>query len=210
VSEDADDPDLGALSELFGTDLTALDELQDADPGEREWKITFGGDINRITDPQSPSRRSRRGIGVRPGRRSRRASSSRNASSSHGEWGCPACDRTFLSHQALQQHYEANPDHADTTVDAQTPEEEVDKNQTGSEWIAFDDRVETFILLPEGASKDNLTVAYQPDEDLVEVGGATEATVDTSDITVSTEDEVSWRVTGRYLVMTLSRRDDGA
>lgn len=205
ASADTDDPDLTAVSELLGIDLTTLSQLQDIDPEDSAWDLTLDADVSRLTDSQNASGRSRHRVGVRPGRRSRRTSSSENTPSSHGDWECPTCDRAFLSHQGLQRHYNTNPDHADTTVNAQTLEAASDKTQTKSEWVTFEDRIETFVMLPEDVTEDSLAVSHHSDKELVEISGAIEKTISTSDITGTTEDEVSWRVTGQYLIVLFAR-----
>lgn len=205
ASADTDDSDLTAISELLGVDIENLSQLQDVDPEDSALDFTFGADVSRVTDSQNASRQSRHSVGVRPSHRSRRTSPSENTSSSHSKLGCQTCNRKFLSYQGLQRHYSRNPDHADTTVSAQTAETAFDKTQTNSEWVTFDDRVETFVMLPEDVTEDSLTVSHHSDEELITISGATEKTISTSEITATTKDDVSWRVTGRYLIVSFSR-----
>lgn len=204
-----DDPDLDTLSELLDIDLTTITDLYDVDPSEFDWDVTVDADANRIEDAPNAPRRSRRGIGIRPGHRRPRSKSSQETSPTRASWECPTCDRTFLSYRGLQRHYETNPSHAEATLDTrQVDPEPNDGYEPDSEWVVFDDRVETFVSLPDDVEENEITVAYRPTEEAVVISGAYEESIDTSHVSDIVVADVTWQLSGRYLIISLSKPHD--
>lgn len=69
-------------------------------------------------------------------------------------YDCLRCDRTFLSEEALDRHYDRNPAHAEQfVIDADAIEADA-TTLPGEEWVETDETVETFMRVVEAASAD--------------------------------------------------------
>lgn len=77
-----------------------------------------------------------------------------------------------------------------------------------SEWVAFDDRVETFVTLPDDVDEDEIMVTYRPDEKTVEISGAYEDSIDTSSVSDIIMEDVTWQLSGHYLIISVPKRHD--
>lgn len=71
----------------------------------------------------------------------------------------------------------------------------------GSEWVEFDDRVETFRKLPEEVDESEITVTHDATNHCVRISGAHEEPIDTNPVSETIDGEVEWRTSGRYLVL---------
>ncbi|WP_336343523.1 hypothetical protein [Halalkalicoccus ordinarius] len=114
------------------------------------------------------------------------------------EFDCIRCSATFLSEEALQRHYDWNPEHAEpVTLDARGLEEEGTKLED-SAWVEFDDRIETFLTVAEDANENALEMTYRPEEGSVLVDGPREQTIDVSEVQERASDRIRWSFNGTY------------
>ncbi|ADQ68778.1 hypothetical protein C499_14290 [Halogeometricum borinquense DSM 11551] len=201
--------DLDALSNHLDIDPTRLSDLQELSDGDDvEWDVAFDIDVSQIDREAESPRQSRRGVGIRPTRRRSGTNRSRSRQQKSERWTCPTCERKFLSHQALQRHYGTNPEHPQRILDV--PDSELDQDERGwigTQWIEFDDRVETFLTLPDKIEADDIEVTHSPSDECVEISGEYEETIDTNSITDLLSDTLEWRMSGRDLILSFPIQD---
>ncbi|AFK19413.1 hypothetical protein E6P09_11555 [Haloferax mediterranei ATCC 33500] len=201
--DDGDAPDLEALSHFLGIDQGVLSDIQElSERDDVEWDAVFDVDVSEIDGASRSPRRSRRGVSIRPGR-GRSPGGQTQEGRRRQRWTCATCQRAFLTRRALQRHYGTNPDHSKTVIDMRDIEPE--QNSSGwvdANWVAFDDRVETFIVLSEEIEAEDIAVEYRESAGYVEVTGAHEETIDTSAISDLIQGAVMWRLEGGYLLIS--------
>ncbi|MDL0130806.1 hypothetical protein PNP59_07600 [Halobacterium salinarum] len=178
-----------------------LSELEDVDRDNLDWNGSLDANVDWANESNGLPRRSRRGIGVRPGRRLSSPNPNRNDRDQREQWSCPSCERNFRSHRGLQRHYDTNPEHADAVIDIDRELEQGEGASGGSEWVEFDDRVETFRKLPEEVDESEITVTHDATNHCVRISGAHEEPIDTNPVSETIDGEVEWRTSGRYLVL---------
>lgn len=122
---------------------------------------------------------------------------------------CIRCSATFLSEEALQRHYDWNPEHAEPVrLDARGLEEEGTKLED-SAWVEFDDRIETFLTVAEDADGRRLEMTYRPEDGSILIGGAYEQTIDVSEAQELASSRLRWSFEGTYHKLALLKeRDD--
>jgi hypothetical protein len=117
---------------------------------------------------------------------------------------CLDCDWTFLSYEALQQHYAHNPGHARRVVDAAALDPALPV-PVEAEWVVFGETVETFRTLPDGVAGADLHVRYDPDRMVVAVSGAYTARIDTDRVAEELAGGLSWAVRDGFLLLSFPR-----
>lgn len=203
------------IPDLFGINVTwlsDLEELSERDLQDLSEQDEFTFDVDWSSASTSTSRPTRDGIGIRPGRRQPASSERRNNHRDGEKWACPSCPREFLTHDALQRHFDSNPSHSEIVVDVrdvQPPEDESRQLDDG-DWVTFEDRIETFVALPEEIDEEELDATYDPSEEHVAITGPHEETVDTSAITDAISGELTWRAAGRHLVLSFPTQSNGS
>lgn len=124
------------------------------------------------------------------------------------KYDCVRCDRKFLSENQLRRHYDRNPTHRKpVTLDARAVTQEV-QTLPDSEWVDFDDRVETFLQVAEGTDPHELEFRYHPDEARVTINGAhgERQTLDVSDMQAFASATLQWSFGGEYLQLAFLKR----
>ena len=114
---------------------------------------------------------------------------------------CLRCSREFLSEYQLERHHVWNPEHREPIVlDAQ---ELAENGETlpDSDWVEFDDRVETFLRVVDGVDIAALEFQYRPDTARVIVNGphGGRQTIDVSEIQDRSSDNLKLSLDGTYL-----------
>lgn len=113
-------------------------------------------------------------------------------------FGCIRCSATFLSEEALQRHYGWNPAHSEPiTLDARGLESEGTRLED-SEWVEFDDRIETFLAVVDDVDERGLEMTYRPEDGSVLVGGTHDQTIDVSEIQRFASPQLRWSFDGTY------------
>lgn len=125
------------------------------------------------------------------------------------EFSCIRCSATFLSEEALQRHYDWNPEHSEpVTLDVRGLEEaEEGTKLEDSAWIEFDDRIETFLTVAEDADENALEMTYRPEEGSVLVDGPREQTIDVSEVQELTSHRMRWSFDGTYYKLAFLKED---
>lgn len=114
------------------------------------------------------------------------------------EFGCIRCSATFLSEEALERHYDWNPEHSEpVTLDARALEEE-GTTLEDSAWVEFDDRIETFLTVAEDVDETALEMTYRPEEGSVLIAGPREQTIDVSEAQKLASHRMRWSFDGAY------------
>lgn len=116
---------------------------------------------------------------------------------------CIRCSATFLSEEALQRHYDWNPEHAEPVrLDARELEDEGTKLKD-SAWVEFDDRIETFLTVAEDVDGRRLEMTYRPEEGSIHIGGTHEQTIDVSEAQELASSRLRWSFDGTYHKLAL-------
>lgn len=179
-----------------------LSEPEDIDRDDLDWNELFDANVTWANESNHSPRRSKRGIGIRPGGRRSSPNPIRNGSDQREQWSCPSCHRKFRSHRGLQRHYDTNPEHAEAMIDVDQELEQDESTSAGTEWVKFDDRVETFCKLPDEFDESEITVTHDSATHCVRISGAHENSIDTSPVSEAIDGDVEWRSSGRYLVLS--------
>ena len=120
---------------------------------------------------------------------------------------CLRCCRTFLTENALDQHYDWEPEHAKpVTINAGALGEQGAKLEN-SEWVDFEDRIETFLTVPERVDEHGLEMVYDPDEGTVVVTGIRDQTIDVRQIQELASNQLRWSFDGRHLILAFQKRE---
>lgn len=120
-----------------------------------------------------------------------------------GRFGCIRCSATFLSEEALQRHYDWNPEHAEPVrLDARGLEDEGTKLDD-SAWVEFDDRIETFLTVTEGVDERRLEMTYRPEDGSILIDGAYEQTLDVRKAQELASPRIRWSFDGTYHKLAL-------
>lgn len=118
------------------------------------------------------------------------------------EFSCIRCSATYLSEEALERHYDWNPEHAEPIVlDADALESDGETLRDGA-WLEFDDRVETFLTVADGVDGRSLEMTYRPEDGDVVVEGPRTQTIDVSDAQEVASDRLRWSFDGTYLTLS--------
>lgn len=116
---------------------------------------------------------------------------------------CIRCSASFLSEEALQRHYDWNPEHAEPVrLDARGLEEEGTKLED-SAWVEFDDRIETFLTVAEAVDGRRLEMTYRPEDGSILIDGAYEQTIDVSEAQELASNRLRWSFDGTYYKLAL-------
>jgi hypothetical protein len=87
-------------------------------------------------------------------------------------------------------------------IDVDRELEQDESTSAGTEWVKFDDRVETFCKLPDEFDESEITVTHDSATHCVRISGAHENSIDTSPVSEAIDGDVEWRSSGRYLVLS--------
>lgn len=121
---------------------------------------------------------------------------------------CLRCERTFLSREALERHYDRNPEHAEAFVlDADA----IDASGTvlpDSEWVETDETVETFVTVREG-DPENIEMTYDPRNGSLVVEGVRDRELDLSSFWDEVGERLTWSFDGTYHKLQFHKEDDG-
>jgi hypothetical protein len=122
---------------------------------------------------------------------------------------CPGCNRKFLSHAALSRHFERNPGHGDVVIDVRDVEPTGSGPVlVGSEWVRLGETIETFRVLPDGVTADDIDVRYDPEGSAVTVTGAYEDRIDAEEVADVVDGDLSWTVQGLFLLLSFPKREE--
>lgn len=123
------------------------------------------------------------------------------------EFGCIRCSATFLSEEALERHYDWNPEHAEpVTLDVRGIDEEGTRLED-SAWVEFENRIETFLTVAENVDENALEMTYRPEEGSVLVDGPRERTIDVSEVQELASDRMRWSFDGTYYKLAFLKRE---
>ena len=117
------------------------------------------------------------------------------------QFNCPRCYREFLSEYQLERHYSWNPKHGEpVSIDVRDLPDEGERLQD-SNWVEFDDRVETFLRVVDDVDVAELEFRYHPDTGSVVVDGGREIeqTIDVSEVQDLTSDQIQLSFGSGYL-----------
>lgn len=149
-------------------------------------------------------------------------------------YDCLRCDRTFLSKEALDHHYDRNPDHAEQFV---IDVDAIGSDATtlpGGEWVETDETVETFMMVaePTSAADDSAAVessdassgeggaaagaesaagvemTYDPEAPTLVVHGIRDRELDLSQFWEAVGDKLTWSFDGTYHKIQFYKDDE--
>lgn len=142
------------------------------------------------------------------------------------QYDCLRCDRTFLSKEALDRHYDRNPDHAEKFV---IDVDAIESNATtlpGGEWLETDETVETFITVAAPASSGEggaagaegtatatesaagVEMTYDPEAESLVVHGIRDRELDLSQFWDAVGDTLTWSFDGTYHKIQFYKDDE--
>ena len=120
---------------------------------------------------------------------------------------CIRCSATFLSEEALQRHYDWNPEHAEpVTLDVRGLDDGGTKLE-GSAWIEFGDRIETFLTIVEDADERRLEMTYRPEVGSVLIDGPREQPIDVSEVQELASNRMRWSFDGTYYKLAFLKEE---
>lgn len=139
-------------------------------------------------------------------------------------YDCAGCDRTFLSRDQRRRHCARNPSHQTASAPNGRTESPADRQPTSasdhrttadgsgtvanSDWIEFDDRIETFVRFDDPVDADAFEFRYRPDRGHVRVDGERRRwTIDVSGVQRAATAALQWSFDGNYLTLALLKDD---
>lgn len=112
---------------------------------------------------------------------------------------CNRCARAFLSKDALMQHYDQRPGHPNpVTINARNLKEEGTALED-TDWVEFDNRVETYLEVVDAVDEESLEMTYRPEEGTTTISNeVVDQTINVDRIQDLTSDHFRWSFDGTY------------